>query len=362
MNKTDLLNLLSCNDVYVFGCGELGRAFMSCYEYADKVKAVFDDYADSDCIVVGDVENSANIKLPVYSPKTKHGLSYIKTLNPETTVVIIASASYVPIRDELLSLGLRKIYWLWNFRDFIRGDSVKEIVVPREKQIVDYDSVKKLKSILSDNESKRIIDKIVEYRNAHEGDYTSIISRNPQYFEKDLLNFNDREIIIDAGAFVGDTIENALKYLGGFQAVYAFEPDRKNYALLTEYCQTMPNVHCYNYGVGDTDNKVKFSSTGSGGAHISNEGEVVVTIGKIDSLNVAATFIKMDVEGYEIPALYGARQTIEKFKPKLAISVYHKGSDLWEIPLLIKSWVPEYKMYIRHHSANLCDTVLYATC
>ena len=107
---------------------------------------------------------------------------------------------------------------------------------------------------------------------------------------------------------------------------------------------------------------VAIYANGSGGAHIAETGETTVKITTIDSLGIAPTFIKMDIEGHEIPALYGVKNTIIKHKPKLAISIYHKGSDLWEIPLLIKSWIPEYKMYIRHHSANFCDTVLYATC
>lgn len=68
----------------------------------------------------------------------------------------------------------------------------------------------------------------------------------------------------------------------------------------------------------------------------------------------------MDVEGAELIALKGAEQTIKKYKPKLAISIYHKPNDLWEIPLLIKSWVPEYKIYIRHYNVVSSETIMYA--
>jgi hypothetical protein len=68
----------------------------------------------------------------------------------------------------------------------------------------------------------------------------------------------------------------------------------------------------------------------------------------------------MDLEGTEIDALYGAKNTIIQNKPKLAISIYHTSEHLYEIPLLIHEWVPEYKLYVRHHTDTCADTVLYA--
>lgn len=72
------------------------------------------------------------------------------------------------------------------------------------------------------------------------------------------------------------------------------------------------------------------------------------------------TFIKMDIEGAEQNALEGAKQIIQKQTPKLAICIYHSLEDLWEVPLQIKRMVPEYKIGVRHHAANMGDTVCYA--
>ena len=72
------------------------------------------------------------------------------------------------------------------------------------------------------------------------------------------------------------------------------------------------------------------------------------------------TFIKMDVETYELKALQGAKEIITRQTPKLAISAYHYLSDLWEVPLAIKEMVPEYKIYLRHHSPVVWDTDCYA--
>jgi hypothetical protein len=76
----------------------------------------------------------------------------------------------------------------------------------------------------------------------------------------------------------------------------------------------------------------------------------------------APTYITMDIEGSEIEALKGCEQTIRKHKPALAISVYHRISDLWNVPLYIESLGVGYKMYLRNYTGYPAETILYAVC
>ena len=76
--------------------------------------------------------------------------------------------------------------------------------------------------------------------------------------------------------------------------------------------------------------------------------------------NRKPTFIKFDIEGSETEAILGMKKIMRDFKPKLAICVYHKPSDLWKIPLLIKKINPRYKIFIRHYTQTQHDTVCYA--
>lgn len=68
----------------------------------------------------------------------------------------------------------------------------------------------------------------------------------------------------------------------------------------------------------------------------------------------------MDVEGAELETLKGAKNIICRDKPKLAVCIYHKPEDMTDLPIYIKSLVPEYKLYVRHYSEEKYETILYA--
>jgi hypothetical protein len=70
--------------------------------------------------------------------------------------------------------------------------------------------------------------------------------------------------------------------------------------------------------------------------------------------------IKLDVEGAELEALKGARNTIKQYKPKLQISIYHKLEDIWTLPQYIKSLDSSYEMYVGHHAMDPHESILYA--
>lgn len=68
----------------------------------------------------------------------------------------------------------------------------------------------------------------------------------------------------------------------------------------------------------------------------------------------------MDIEGAELDALIGAKNTIKNNKPFCTICVYHRPGDIFVIANYLKELVPEYKFKIRHYGMSMCETVLYA--
>lgn len=167
--------------------------------------------------------------------------------------------------------------------------------------------------------------------------------------------------ILDCGAFIGDSAlifeETACR------RVYCFEPDKENFQLLNEVIidNDLKKACPREYGVGDKESYVSFNLSGSG-SYVSEEGQKQIKTRKIDSLPYNIGLIKMDIEGYEYKALIGAEKTIKEKKPILIISLYHTGKDFFEIPHLIKKWIPEYKFRFvnLNHASPFAERMLIA--
>ena len=224
--------------------------------------------------------------------------------------------------------------------------------------------IKKVRSLLSDVESIRVFDSIIEKRKKYIDDYSDICVGN-QYFLSELYDIGTEEIFVDCGAFNGDSIHGFLKLTNGkFKEIHAFEPSPSNFKLLSKACNQQQNIKLYNKGVYDSNSVLHFQefSENMAGSRVNGKGTNSIKVVKIDDvIKGQVTFIKMDVEGCELKALQGAKKTIATNKPKLAICLYHKFEDLWQIPLWVNRINPAYKMYIRHHYNNIWETVLYAT-
>ncbi len=223
--------------------------------------------------------------------------------------------------------------------------------------------LKKVYEFLGDYKSKMIYRTMVESRFTKNIDVLCRTCDAIQYFPSDIWKMNDEEVFVDAGAYDGDTIEQFFKETDyKCKYIYAFEPDRTNYEKLKER-QYGEHVKIYNAGLYETTKKISFSANKGGSSKIEEDGEHKVQVYQFDELELpdkAITFIKMDIEGSELKALEGMKQTIKKYKPKLAICIYHKFEDLWELPLYIKKLVPEYQLYIRNYTSYLDEIVLYA--
>lgn len=217
---------------------------------------------------------------------------------------------------------------------------------------------------LQDYESKIIYRTIVESRFTQNIDLLSRTCHDGQYFPMDIFTFSDREVFVDGGAFDGDTIDSFRRITNDeFKYIYAFEPDVYNYKRLTKKHQDN-RIRLFNMGLYDSNGIVAFLSGKGGSSQVIDESDDSIRTCCFDDLELPAkdvTFIKMDIEGSEIKALYGMEKLICRCKPKLAICIYHKFQDIWEIPLYIKYLVPEYKLYIRNYTTYLDEIVLYAT-
>lgn len=139
------------------------------------------------------------------------------------------------------------------------------------------------------------------------------------YFEKELWEtyFNNDEILIDCGAYTGDSAVAFMKATEGrFKQIISFEPDRKNCMKYNDYIQ---NERCvlHPYGVGAKSVSKAIISSNSGTYMITDMEKDSVEVVALDEFldGIPVTFIKMDIEGAELDALYGAERLIRKYKP-----------------------------------------------
>lgn len=190
----------------------------------------------------------------------------------------------------------------------------------------------------------------------------------PQYFPEDLFLMSDNESVVDCGAYTGDTLEEFLKVTNNkYKNYYCFELDRDNYNILLKNCSMINKdnkIECFNYGVFDENQDIsygKMSSADSFSIYNSKETTTAKVV-KLDDIlkDKNVTMIKMDIEGAEMKALKGCSDIIKNQKPKMAICVYHRINDLWDIPLYLKKLNPKYKVAVRHHANYwVSETVCY---
>lgn len=185
-----------------------------------------------------------------------------------------------------------------------------------------------------------------------------------QYFDLPYLTHDDNEIFADCGCFDGTTSFLFDKWSKGkYQHIYAFEPDNINYQKCKEALnQKLHSVSLFNCGVWEKKEKIYFEEGKGSASETIAYGEKQIFAEALDDIleGKGATFIKMDIEGSELKALQGCRKTIMKYKPKLAVCVYHKSEDIWEIPQFLLDLNSDYKFYLRHYSLGHWETVLYA--
>lgn len=179
-----------------------------------------------------------------------------------------------------------------------------------------------------------------------------------QYFE-DFLNLSKGEVFVDIGVYDGYTSEQFIEHCPEYEAVYLFEPDKNNTNLAKQRLKGNSNIFFCPKGIFNKKATLKFDAAGSA-SKISDDGEFEIKVDKLDNLiNEAVTFIKMDIEGMEHDAIQGMEETIKKYHPKLAISVYHKADDMWRIPKQIFGIRDDYNIYLRHYTEGLTETVMF---
>jgi FkbM family methyltransferase len=226
------------------------------------------------------------------------------------------------------------------------------------------EALESLYNNLSDRLSKKSLLAYLRSKIEQDMKYLPPVFERTQYFPKGLFKLTDNESFVDCGAYTGDTIADFLTATDGkYRRIWAVEPDKENFRELQYYVERnhLNDVEVINKGVYSAAGQVQFKSEGSMLSMIDENADNSIEVDTIDHITGGeeVTYIKFDVEGAELEALKGAEQTIRRYRPLLAVSVYHRERDLIDIPAYINSISPDYRFYFRAHKKLAIDAILY---
>jgi FkbM family methyltransferase len=249
-----------------------------------------------------------------------------------------------------------KIFYLFDIHEF-------EMSIGDEFITLNKKSLNEIFDCLSDPDSK---DSFNNYLTARYNNDWGLIYNNVINWDSipEFLNLTKDEVVVDCGAYDGDSLFNYINKIGGYSKYYAIEPDFNNFKTLKNKIINLPNTQILNIGVWNKKDRLSFNLNDDQSKIMNNEPELdsnIIMVDTVDNIcENTASFIKMDIEGAEYEALLGSVKTISLQKPKLAISIYHKQIDLYRLFILIKSIRSDYKFYFRLHNRLGVDAILYA--
>lgn len=233
-----------------------------------------------------------------------------------------------------------------------------------------YKELIKAYNLLQDKESKEVF--LRRFNTIHYGNSYKLKLANYEQYCHPLIHAKENDIIISAG--LGPHLEDTKilsTMVGENGKIFAFEPEPHNVEICRELLlkeKDIHNVEICNYGLWKCRDILKISNA-QGGSRIVNIEAADSTECKLISIDEFVKenniekidFIKLDIEGAEPEALQGARETIIKYRPQIAVCVYHRPEHIYSLMFYLNSLNLGYKFYMGHHRPYLYETVLYAT-
>ena len=214
------------------------------------------------------------------------------------------------------------------------------------------EKIDEARSLFSDELSCEIFDNVINYKLTGDIKYLRMAQTDKKETYVDILRAKDIKNALDAGAYNGDTVRELAEYAPKLEKIIALEPDRRNFRKLSEYAEseTRFSVTPIKSAAWNESTTLLYDASGNRNAGVNTGAskKVEVDAVSIDSLTSdGVDYVKYDVEGAEKEALLGTKNTINTYRPSLLVSAYHRSEDIFELPMLIKSLEPAYKLYLR---------------
>jgi FkbM family methyltransferase len=230
----------------------------------------------------------------------------------------------------------------------------------REEIAVHLGAWQTLHDQLDDEISRQTLRDTLRFRLTAEPRYMRdyLVRIQEQYFEP-FMNYA-QEVFVDAGGFDGDTTEAFAQRYPDYRKVLFFEPSSLNMAAARKRLVGVRDIDYRCLGLSDVAGKLSFDSRSGSSSAVLSTGDDHIDVDTLDqAVDEPVTFIKMDLEGWEMKALTGARRHIAQDRPKLALATYHHAADLRLIHDFVRSFDHGYKVYLRHYTQGWSESILF---
>lgn len=214
---------------------------------------------------------------------------------------------------------------------------------------------------LADEESKNTLERVINFRFNRDisqmNDFKLRI--HEQYFE-DFIQLKTHSVFVDGGGFDGQTTERFISACPSFLRVYYFEPHAEMMKTSQKKLSAYKNIEWFQYGLWSSGKILSFDASQGSASRISTKGQEEINVVALDDIiNESINLIKLDIEGAEYDALTGAKNLIKRYRPQIAVCVYHDQNHFISIPEFLKSLHEDYRIYLRHYSQGVMETVMF---
>ncbi len=332
--------------IYIYGMGDGAVKIMTVFRhYGIKIAGIF----ASDDFVRG--HSFAGFKV--------EKLSEVEEKHRDFVIVLAFAAGYPSLYEWILTLSKKHTLYVPDVPVIGGGLFTYDYCMEHLAELnAVYHS-------LADDESRRVFLNIIQYKISGRVEYLEQTVATSDQIYKQILKPSRTESFVDLGAYKGDSIQELLSYTNqSYFSIVAVEPDSKNFRRLKAYIEQSQRkrVALYHCAAWCKDSEIPFATKAGRQSSFAKTG-TPLPVRSVDSLldGGCVTLLKMDVEGFEREALWGAANTIRLYHPKLSVALYHRNEDLFELPLLVKRLNPNYKLYIRHKMyIPAWETLLFA--
>jgi FkbM family methyltransferase len=297
-------------------------------------------------------------------------LSRLQQERPNLDGILICSSFSREIAQQLESMGMGP---LWTAGDALLHHY--SLLNPASEV-----QVQAALRLLEREEDRRLYSQLIAARRGAEGvaalaEHVQSKDLTPRQQYLDFIDFSKVQVLVEGGVFDGFTTREFRDRMPGDGCIFGFEPYLELYRQGPYAAQLdQVGVRVEPYALWNRETVLDFSEDASQPQQSSGASKVVRSVHEVVTRRVQAVtldawaarnglqrfdFFKLDIEGSEPEALEGARGVLQRFRPQLAICIYHHPTQLHTIPLQLAEMLPNYQWRVQHYSPQIWETVWY---